>query len=124
MSSDLQSTGRGGAGNIGDATKSPKVQPQDLETPTLKTPVYTTGRGGSGNMAANTDPAEARAAQDVNAITRTTSNSITHVGRGGAANVIKGGAEGETAAPATTEKPAEKKGGGLLARLKAMLGGK
>ena len=39
----------------------------DLETPTLKTDIYTTGRGGSGNMARNNDPAEARRAQDVTA---------------------------------------------------------
>ena len=37
----------------------------DLETPTLKSAVYTTGRGGSGNMARNEDPEEARRAQDV-----------------------------------------------------------
>ena len=61
----MQSTGRGGAGNITDASKSPRVGPADLQTPTLKTAVYPTGRGGSGNMAANTDPVEARLAQDV-----------------------------------------------------------
>lgn len=48
-----------------DSTKSPKIQPQDLETPTLKTSVVTTGRGGSGNMAKNVDPIETRARQDV-----------------------------------------------------------
>lgn len=63
--SHLQSSGRGGAGNIVDSTKSPKIKPQDLETPTLKESVVTTGRGGSGNMAKNTDPAETRALQDV-----------------------------------------------------------
>ena len=55
-------------------------------------------------------------------ITRTASNTATHVGRGGAANVIKG-ANGEAAAP-TTEKPKTKKEGGLLAKIKAMLGSK
>ncbi len=65
MSAHLQSSGRGGAGNIVDASKSPKLQPEDLQTPTLKTSVVTTGRGGSGNMAKNTDPAETRARQDV-----------------------------------------------------------
>lgn len=60
----MQSTGRGGAGNITDA-KSPKLTPADLQTPTLKTAVYSTGRGGSGNMAINADPVEARLAQDV-----------------------------------------------------------
>ncbi len=59
------STGRGGAGNIADASKSPQIQPADLQTPTLKTSVVTTGRGGSGNMAPNKDPAETRARQDV-----------------------------------------------------------
>lgn len=66
MAHHLQSSGRGGAGNIVDASKSPKLQPKDLETPTLKTPMVTTGRGGSGNMAKNTDPVETRARQDVN----------------------------------------------------------
>lgn len=65
MSSFLQSSGRGGAGNIVDSASSPKIQPQDLQTPTLKTAVVTTGRGGSGNMAKNTDPAETRLRQDV-----------------------------------------------------------
>lgn len=59
------SSGRGGAGNFVDSTKSPKLQPEDLQTPTLKTSVVTTGRGGSGNMAKNVDPVETRARQDV-----------------------------------------------------------
>lgn len=59
------STGRGGAGNIADATKSPRLEASDLETPTLKTSVVTTGRGGSGNMAPNVDPVQTRARQDV-----------------------------------------------------------
>jgi hypothetical protein len=63
--SGLASSGRGGAGNFVDSSKSPKILPKDLETPTLKTSVVTTGRGGSGNMAANTDAAETRARQDV-----------------------------------------------------------
>lgn len=61
----MTSTGRGGAGNIADVSKSPRIQPTDLETPTLKTSVVTTGRGGSGNMAPNKDPVETRARQDV-----------------------------------------------------------
>lgn len=65
--SGLASHGRGGAGNIKDATKSPQLQPSDLETPTLKKPIVTTGRGGTGNMAKNTDPVETRLRQDVNA---------------------------------------------------------
>ncbi|KAK5628081.1 hypothetical protein RRF57_003796 [Xylaria bambusicola] len=63
--SSMTSTGRGGAGNISDAAKSPRIEPSDLETPTLKTPVVTTGRGGSGNMKPNIDPVETRARQDV-----------------------------------------------------------
>jgi hypothetical protein len=59
------SHGRGGAGNLAPATAID--QQIDLETPTLKSEVYTTGRGGSGNMAKNVDPAEARRAQDVTA---------------------------------------------------------
>ncbi len=54
MTGHLQSSGRGGAGNIIDSTKSPRSS-KDLETPTLKTSVETTGRGGTGNMAKNTD---------------------------------------------------------------------
>jgi hypothetical protein len=93
------STGRGGAGNIGDATKSPTIKPTDLETPTLKGNVYTTGRGGAGNMANNDDPNEARIAQDVAPIERRVSHGVTHVGRGGAANVVKEPSEEPEAAP-------------------------
>ncbi|TVY40905.1 hypothetical protein LCER1_G009316 [Lachnellula cervina] len=57
------SHGRGGAGNIGNADSD--HDPITLETPTIKTQVYTTGRGGSGNMAKNDNPEEARRAQDV-----------------------------------------------------------
>ncbi|KAI1158106.1 hypothetical protein F5B18DRAFT_112225 [Nemania serpens] len=83
------STGRGGAGNIADATKSPRLEASDLETPTLKTSVVTTGRGGSGNMAPNVDPVQTRARQDVGPIERRPSIGATHVGRGGAANIAK-----------------------------------
>ncbi|KAI1779870.1 hypothetical protein F4818DRAFT_400917 [Hypoxylon cercidicola] len=89
MSSHLTSTGRGGAGNIADSSRSPRVEPADLETPTLKTSVITTGRGGSGNMAPNKDPVETRARQDVEPIERRTSHGATHVGRGGAANFVR-----------------------------------
>jgi hypothetical protein len=61
------SYGRGGAGNMADSSKSPKLTPQDLQTPLLKTAVVTTGRGGSGNMAKNDDPVETRLRQDVEA---------------------------------------------------------
>ncbi|KAI0176170.1 hypothetical protein GGR52DRAFT_348266 [Hypoxylon sp. FL1284] len=91
--SHLRSTGRGGAGNIADSARSPRVNPVDLETPTLKTPVVTTGRGGSGNMAANKDPVETRARQDVGPIERQPSTGATHVGRGGAANIVRTGSE-------------------------------
>ncbi|RYP87873.1 hypothetical protein DL770_004707 [Monosporascus sp. CRB-9-2] len=97
------STGRGGAGNIADSSKSPKLNPADLQTPTLKGAVYTTGRGGSGNMATNTDPIEARIAQDVEPIERQPSTGPTHVGRGGAANIARRDS-GEVPAPAEIAK--------------------
>lgn len=61
----VASYGRGGAGNIASDAVQPRVSYKDLQTPTLKTSVFTTGRGGTGNMATNTDPAEARLRQDV-----------------------------------------------------------
>lgn len=45
-------------GNIG--TSPHDAEPFSLDTPTLKSDVYTTGRGGSGNMTKNTDPESAR----------------------------------------------------------------
>ncbi|KAI0890077.1 uncharacterized protein GGS22DRAFT_149944 [Annulohypoxylon maeteangense] len=93
MTGHMTSTGRGGAGNIADSTKSPQIQPADLETPTLKTSVVTTGRGGSGNMAPNNDPVQTRARQDVGPIERRPSQGATHVGRGGAANIVRPGSE-------------------------------
>ena len=65
MSSQFQSSGRGGAGNIVDSSKSPQIQPEDLKTPTLKTSMVTTGRGGTGNFAAGLDAEEKRRRQDV-----------------------------------------------------------
>ncbi|KAH8163228.1 hypothetical protein CIB48_g5024 [Xylaria polymorpha] len=132
----MTSTGRGGAGNIADATKSPRLEPSDLETPTLKTSVVTTGRGGSGNMAPNLDPAETRARQDVDPVERRPSTGATHVGRGGAANIVKAklpeaksnGSEdtavADTATTTTTTTDADKKpqpgrtSSGLAARAK------
>ncbi|KIH87623.1 hypothetical protein SPBR_05358 [Sporothrix brasiliensis 5110] len=96
MTGHLASYGRGGAGNMADSTKSPKLQPKDLETPVLRTSVVTTGRGGTGNMAKNTDPKETRARQDVEP------SGATHAGRGGAGNVFKAGsADAEAAAGAS-----------------------
>ncbi|KAK3337037.1 hypothetical protein B0T19DRAFT_396698 [Cercophora scortea] len=86
----LQSSGRGGAGNIVDSSMSPKMLPQDLQTPTLKTSVVTTGRGGTGNMAKNSDPVETRLRQDVEPVVRRSSQGATHIGRGGTGNVFKG----------------------------------
>lgn len=57
------SYGRGGAGNMGPSSAG--AEPVNLETPTLKSDMYTTGRGGSGNMAKNDMGEEARRAQDV-----------------------------------------------------------
>lgn len=85
------SHGRGGAGNIGSTPSD--LEPPSLDTPTLKSEVYTTGRGGSGNMAKNLDAEAARRAQDVVANPRRPSNNEVHVGRGGAANVFRPSAE-------------------------------
>ena len=63
--SQFQSSGRGGAGNIVDSSKAQQLQPQDLQTPTLKTSMVTTGRGGTGNFASGLDAEEKRRRQDV-----------------------------------------------------------
>ncbi|CAG9939448.1 unnamed protein product [Clonostachys rosea f. rosea IK726] len=93
--SNFSSHGRGGAGNMADTTQSPRLQPSDLETPTLKKPVISTGRGGTGNMAPNKDPLETRKRQDVDAVPRRPSSGAQHAGRGGAGNVFKDKAEAE-----------------------------
>ncbi|KAG6091793.1 hypothetical protein E4U30_006292 [Claviceps sp. LM220 group G6] len=93
MSSQLSSHGRGGAGNMADASKSPKLSTSDLETPLLKKPVVTTGRGGTGNMAKNDDPQATRLRQDVEAVPRRYSSGAQHTGRGGAGNVFREGEE-------------------------------
>jgi hypothetical protein len=67
MTAQFASHGRGGAGNMADAAKSPSIKASDLETPVLKTAVVTTGRGGTGNMTKNDDPHETRLRQDVKA---------------------------------------------------------
>ncbi|KAG5971981.1 hypothetical protein E4U55_000977 [Claviceps digitariae] len=89
MTSQLSSHGRGGAGNMADATKSPKLHASDLETPVLTKPVVTTGRGGTGNMARNDDPQATRLRQDVEAVPRRYSSGAQHTGRGGAGNVFR-----------------------------------
>ncbi|KAM7209105.1 hypothetical protein V8F20_000714 [Naviculisporaceae sp. PSN 640] len=86
--SNLQSSGRGGAGNIVDKKNTTPLQPEDLQTPTLKTNVVTTGRGGTGNMAKNLDPVEARLRQDVEPVIRRDSKGASHIGRGGTGNVF------------------------------------
>ncbi|KAI9655654.1 MAG: hypothetical protein M1831_004806 [Alyxoria varia] len=94
------STGRGGAGNIG----SPKIAPKsdvNLETPTLKTSVYTTGRGGAGNMAhfEKNDPNEARVAQDVEPPQRHEDpHAAVVTGRGGTGNIVKGDSDDRSGA--------------------------
>ncbi|KAG5962911.1 hypothetical protein E4U58_003731 [Claviceps cyperi] len=93
MSSQLSSHGRGGAGNMADASRSPKLNTSDLETPLLKKPVVTTGRGGTGNMAKNDDPQATRLRQDVEAVPRRYSSGAQHTGRGGAGNVFREGEE-------------------------------
>lgn len=104
MASNLQSSGRGGAGNIVDSTKSPKLQPKDLETPTLKTSVVTTGRGGTGNMAKNKDPIETRMRQDVIPVARRDSAGATHIGRGGTGNVFNPNSDEARAAKKEQDK--------------------
>ncbi|KAF4461963.1 hypothetical protein FALBO_11222 [Fusarium albosuccineum] len=85
----LSSHGRGGAGNMADSAQSPKANPADFQTPTLKSSVVTTGRGGTGNMAKNDDPRETRKRQDVEAVPRRPSAGAQHAGRGGAGNIFK-----------------------------------
>ncbi|CAJ2501656.1 Uu.00g045090.m01.CDS01 [Anthostomella pinea] len=110
MFKSMKSHGRGGAGNIAGSSKSPKLEPEDLETPHLKSSVVTTGRGGVGNMAPNDDPVATRARQDVGPIVRNPSTGPTHVGRGGAANVVDNPEElAEEAAPANTDGADNKK---------------
>lgn len=83
----LASYGRGGAGNISSAGQATPLSYKDLQTPTLKTTVYTTGRGGTGNMAHNTDAREARLRQDVEPVVRRPSAGA-YAGRGGAGNIF------------------------------------
>lgn len=101
----LQSSGRGGAGNILHSTQSPALQPGDLETPTLKTAVVTTGRGGSGNMAENSDPAGTRKRQDVEPVVRHESDRPTPTGRGGMGNFFDKEKSPEPAAEAAAAAP-------------------
>ncbi|KAL2114684.1 hypothetical protein VUR80DRAFT_2664 [Thermomyces stellatus] len=84
----VASYGRGGAGNIVPDTPQPRISYKDLQTPTLKSSVFTTGRGGTGNMAINTDPHLARLCQDVEPVVRRSSSGVQHAGRGGAGNVF------------------------------------
>ncbi|KZZ91007.1 hypothetical protein AAP_03648 [Ascosphaera apis ARSEF 7405] len=90
MSDRQISYGRGGAGNIGSAKNAEHLDEKDLETPTLKSDIYTTGRGGSGNMVHNDDPKVARMRQDVEAppslLTNNEPDRKVLLGRGGAAN--------------------------------------
>ncbi len=120
------------AGNLGPDDASTHPQPDDLVTPTLKSPHYTTGRGGSGNMARN-DPAHperARASQDVDAPARREPDGPLHYGRGGAANFATP-TPAEEEARGVREKSDEEGGGadgkGLVDRgwgLLSKLGGK
>ncbi|KAH6853789.1 hypothetical protein B0I37DRAFT_349197 [Chaetomium sp. MPI-CAGE-AT-0009] len=100
MSSHFQSSGRGGAGNIVDSSKTPQIQAEDLKTPTLKTSMVTTGRGGTGNFAAGLDAEEKRRRQDVEPVVRRPSHGAMHVGRGGTGNVVK-----EASPPAKSPVP-------------------
>ncbi|KAF2090830.1 hypothetical protein K490DRAFT_62157 [Saccharata proteae CBS 121410] len=85
------SHGRGGAGNIGKVDRRESYGAEELVTPTIKSNLYTTGRGGSGNMAKNDPlkPEVARAAQDVQPVQAREPEGNFHIGRGGAANIVK-----------------------------------
>lgn len=107
-----------------DAAKSPKVQAQDLVTPTLKTSMVTTGRGGQGNMAKNVDPEETRARQDVGPVPRRGSNSAAHSGRGGAGNFFQEGAQAPYSNESAADDKSEGLAEGLAAKGKALLFGK
>ncbi|KAK4105512.1 hypothetical protein N658DRAFT_403744, partial [Parathielavia hyrcaniae] len=90
--SNYRTSGRGGAGNMTDNSKAPQqfVQPEDLQTPTLKTSMVTTGRGGTGNFISGLDAEEKRRRQDVEPVVRRDSHGgMMHVGRGGTGNVAK-----------------------------------
>ncbi|KZF26838.1 hypothetical protein L228DRAFT_243365 [Xylona heveae TC161] len=88
LESRPMSHGRGGAGNMGTDTGD-RISAEDLVTPTIKSDMYTTGRGGTGNMAKNENPQVARESQDVEEPPRPQSRGEMHVGRGGAANVVR-----------------------------------
>jgi hypothetical protein len=89
---------------MADASQSPKTNPSDLETPTLKKPFVTTGRGGTGNMAKNSDPSETRLRQDVAAVARRPSSGAQHAGRGGAGNIFKNADDADLERQTTNEK--------------------
>ncbi|KAL2259157.1 hypothetical protein VTK26DRAFT_7254 [Humicola hyalothermophila] len=110
MPPHMQSSGRGGAGNMVASSQATQLQPEDLQTPTLKTPMVTTGRGGTGNMAANLDAEEKRRLQDVEPVVRTESHGSTvHIGRGGTGNTVKAGPDNDTAVADAASPPAIEK---------------
>lgn len=91
-------------GNINSRpTSETSPNPSELQTPTIKSDLYTTGRGGSGNIAANdkSNPSRARAAQDVEppAHLDREPEGHFHWGRGGEGNLmhVKRGASKERA---------------------------
>jgi hypothetical protein len=73
---------------MADDVNTPHVTSKDLQTPTVKSAVYTTGRGGCGNMAYNDDPRQTRLRQDVEPVMRRSSSGAQHSGRGGAGNIF------------------------------------
>lgn len=92
---NFYSTGRGGAGNIGQGTRpqEPTYAEEGSAVPQIKTEVYTTGRGGAGNMRSNDDPEVARKLQDVDGpagrvAPENPTMSSASVGRGGYGNVL------------------------------------
>lgn len=95
MTDKFYSTGRGGAGNIGQGNTphEPTFAEEGAAVPEIKTERYTTGRGGAGNMRSNDDAAVARRLQDVDGPAgkvpyENPTVSGASVGRGGYGNVL------------------------------------
>lgn len=100
-------------GNI-NSKAGAQVNAADLETPTIKSNMYTTGRGGSGNMAKSNaaDPAESRKAQDVDTPAHHNKDmqGTYHWGRGGEGNMTTLGKSGaQQAREKSQDRQARKK---------------
>ncbi|QIW99949.1 hypothetical protein AMS68_005467 [Peltaster fructicola] len=120
------SHGRGGAGNINARPENTGSSAADLQTPTIKSDVFTTGRGGSGNMASTTCSDTRRAAQDVEAPQHHTkeAHGTFHWGRGGDGNMVTVG-DGDRPKSRQPSKGAADRAGsftGMMEKSKELLG--